>query len=75
MLLIVFVHEDGWAGFFLFALFADDADQVGTSEFQVVLLTQLVQFLEVGADYDCLLCRVVDEIDRFLDIAAVCRLL
>ncbi|HBN77549.1 MAG TPA: hypothetical protein DD473_17415 [Planctomycetaceae bacterium] len=33
MLLIVFVHEDGRAGFFLLALFADDADQVGTAEF------------------------------------------
>jgi hypothetical protein len=46
---LVLLHQHGRADFLFAALSADDADEIGTADLEILLGTQVIQFLQVNA--------------------------
>jgi hypothetical protein len=68
---VIFVHQRRRANFLLVALQADDANEIGASQSQLLVLAKLVQLLEMIADHDVpptrILRRQFSPVKTFID--------
>jgi hypothetical protein len=78
---VVFVDKHRRAGLFVSALLADDTDQIRTAQPQLLVLTELIQLLQVltnhcvsSSRYGCPMLSILAELPKCIKSVLVCKL-